>query len=47
MALNSLNTKIFVQQNIPTDKFFRSTSVYNENGYNLASKIVNTEYQLH
>ena len=45
--MNLLNTEILVQQNIATDIFLRSTSVYNENRVNLTSKIVNTGYQLH
>ena len=37
---------MFMQQNIVTDKFVRSTWVFIENGYNLTSKFVNTEYPL-
>ena len=39
---------MLVQQNIANRLNFEAyTSVYNENRYNLTSKIVNTEYQLH
>ena len=39
---------MLVQQNIANRQNFEvHTSVYNENRYNLTSKIVNTEYQLH
>ena len=39
---------MLIQQNIANRQNFEVyTSVYNENRYNLTSKIVNTEYQLH
>ena len=39
---------MLVQENIANRQNFEVyTSVYNENKYNLTSKIVNTEYQLH